>query len=81
MDKGMIQLQLRVSCFKLVSNMLNRAIERLQPGDQVLLQSDQDWHYQMRQYQKTLEQHPLHRVCSEKETVWIIQSWRITLAY
>lgn len=36
--------------YKLVDDMLNQAITRLQPGDEVL-HSDQGWHYQMKQYQ------------------------------
>jgi transposase-like protein len=38
--------------YKLVGDMLNQAIERLQPGDKVILHSDQGWHYQMGKYQK-----------------------------
>ncbi|PAF20298.1 IS3 family transposase, partial [Shouchella clausii] len=45
--------------YKLVGDMLEQAIERLQPGDQVILHSDQGWQYQMKQYQKTLEQHQI----------------------
>ncbi len=45
--------------YKLVGNMLEQAIERIQPGDQITLHSDQGWHYQMKQYQKTLEQHQI----------------------
>lgn len=36
--------------------MLDKASERLQPGVQVILHPDQGWSYQMKQYQKTLEQ-------------------------
>jgi transposase InsO family protein len=52
--------------YKLVSDMLDQAIERLQPGDQVILHSDQGWHYQMRQYQKTLERHQITQSMSRK---------------
>ena len=52
--------------YKLVGEMLGQAIERLQPGDQVILHSDQGWHYQMRQYQKTLEQHQITQSMSRK---------------
>ena len=52
--------------YKLVGNMLDQAIERLQPGDQVTLHSDQGWHYQMKQYQKTLEQHQITQSMSRK---------------
>jgi peptidyl-tRNA hydrolase len=33
----------------LVSDMLNQALTHLQPGDEVILHSDQGWHYQMKQ--------------------------------
>jgi hypothetical protein len=46
--------------------MLDQAIERLQPGDQVILHSDQGWHYQMGQYQKTLERHQIKQSMSRK---------------
>ena len=52
--------------YKLVSDMLDQAIERLQPGDQVILHSDQGWHYQMKKYQKTLEQHKIKQSMSRK---------------
>ncbi|MEH7252675.1 IS3 family transposase, partial [Neobacillus niacini] len=52
--------------YKLVGDMLDLAIERLHPGDQVILHSDQGWHYQMGQYQKTLEQHQITQSMSRK---------------
>ncbi|MEH7119459.1 IS3 family transposase [Neobacillus vireti] len=52
--------------YKLVGDMLNQAIKSLQPGDQVILHSDQGWHYQMKQYQKTLEQHQITQSMSRK---------------
>ncbi len=52
--------------YKLVGDMLEQAIERIQPGDQVILHSDQGWHYQMNQYQKTLEQHQITQSMSRK---------------
>lgn len=39
---------------------------RLQPGDQVILHSDQGWHYQMTQYQRTLKQHKITQIMSRK---------------
>ena len=41
--------------YQLVDEMLVQAIVRLKPGDQVLLHSDQGWHYQMKKYQRTLK--------------------------
>ena len=52
--------------YKLVGDMLDQAILRLQPGDQVTLHSDQGWHYQMKQYQKTLKQHQITQSMSRK---------------
>jgi transposase InsO family protein len=52
--------------YKLVRNMLEKAITRIKPGDALLLHSDQGWHYQMNQYQKTLEQHGITQSMSRK---------------
>jgi transposase InsO family protein len=52
--------------YKLVGDMLNQAIERLQPGDKVILHSDQGWHYQMGKYQKKLKQHQITQSMSRK---------------
>lgn len=52
--------------YRLVGEMLDKAIEYLKPGDQVILHSDQGWHYQMKQYQKTLEKHEITQSMSRK---------------
>ena len=39
--------------YQLVGDMLDEAILRLQPEDEVILHTDQGWHYQMKKYQKT----------------------------
>ena len=52
--------------YKLVHNMLEQALERLQSGDQVILHSDQGWHYQMKKYQQTLKQHGITQSMSRK---------------
>ncbi|ALC85200.1 integrase [Bacillus sp. FJAT-22090] len=57
---------MRRPTYKLVGDMLEEAIQHLQPGDKVILHSDQGWHYQMRQYQKTLEQHQITQSMSRK---------------
>ena len=41
--------------FSLVSEMLDKALERLPEDHQLLIHSDQGWHYQMKQYRHTLE--------------------------
>ena len=53
--------------YQLVDEMLVQAIYDLQPGDQVILHSDQGWHYQMKKYQRTLNQLELHKACPERE--------------
>ncbi len=52
--------------YRLVGEMLDQAINRLQPGDQVILHSDQGWHYQMKKYQKTLQEHHITQSMSRK---------------
>ena len=52
--------------YKLVHNMLEQALERLESGDQVILHSDQGWHYQMKKYQQTLKQHGITQSMSRK---------------
>jgi putative transposase len=41
--------------YSLVSRMLDKAFERLNAQDTLLIHSDQGWHYQMRQYQQALK--------------------------
>jgi len=52
--------------FALVTNMLDKAFERLTPGDQPVLHSDQGWHYQMKGYQHRLEQRGVRQSMSRK---------------
>ncbi|WP_342508539.1 IS3 family transposase [Sporosarcina sp. FSL K6-2383] len=52
--------------YQLVGDMLDEAVQRLQPGDEVILHSDQGWHYQMRKYQKTLQEHQITQSMSRK---------------
>lgn len=52
--------------YQLVADMLDEAVQRLQPGDEVILHSDQGWHYQMRKYQKTLQEHQITQSMSRK---------------
>ena len=52
--------------YQLVDDMLNQAIEHLQPEDRVILHSDQGWHYQMKKYQRTLKQHGITQSMSRK---------------
>ena len=41
--------------YSLVSEMLEKALERLPENHQLLMHSDQGWHYQMKQYRHALE--------------------------
>ena len=52
--------------YQLVNDMLGQAVSCLQPGDQVILHSDQGWHYQMKKYQQTLKQHGITQSMSRK---------------
>ena len=52
--------------YQLVGDMLNEAVQRVQPGDEVILHSDQGWQYQMNKYQKTLQEHQITQSMSRK---------------
>lgn len=52
--------------YSLVSSMLDNAIERLPAEHQLLLHSDQGWHYQMKQYQETLSEKGITQSMSRK---------------
>ncbi len=46
--------------------MLDKAFLRLNEGDTPMLHSDQGWHYQMKQYQKSLKEHHITQSMSRK---------------
>jgi len=52
--------------YSLVSRMLDKAFERLNGKDKLLLHSDQGWHYQMRQYQHALRELGITQSMSRK---------------
>ncbi|WP_407691727.1 IS3 family transposase, partial [Psychrobacillus psychrotolerans] len=52
--------------YQLVGDMLDEAVQRLQPGGEVILHSDQGWHYQMKKYQQTLQAHQITQSMSRK---------------
>lgn len=52
--------------YSLVEEMLNRALPRLEEDDELLLHSDQGWHYQMPQYRKTLKDYHITQSMSRK---------------
>ncbi|MBB3114808.1 transposase InsO family protein [Paenibacillus phyllosphaerae] len=52
--------------YSLVSDMLNQAFKRLAKGDELLLHSDQGWHYQMKQYQYALKRRGITQSMSRK---------------
>ncbi|MDA2184786.1 IS3 family transposase [Bacillus cereus] len=52
--------------YSLVSDMLEKALERLPETHQLLMLSDQGWHYQMRQYVRTLESRAIVQSMSRK---------------
>ncbi|WP_415840057.1 IS3 family transposase, partial [Paenibacillus endophyticus] len=52
--------------YSLVSEMLNKAFKRLSDEDELLLRSDQGWHYQMKQYQHALKKQGITQSMSRK---------------
>lgn len=52
--------------YSLVSEMLDKALERLPLEHQLLMHSDQGWHYQMKQYRKNLESRGIVQSMSRK---------------
>lgn len=52
--------------YQLVSNMLDKAIMRLNDGETPILHSDQGWHYQMKQYQHALKDQGIIQSMSRK---------------
>lgn len=52
--------------YSLVSEMLNKAFNRLSDEDELLLHSDQGWHYQMKQYQHALKKQGITQSMSRK---------------
>ncbi|MGN4898663.1 IS3 family transposase [Bacillus cereus group sp. MYBK14-3] len=56
--------------YSLVSEMLENALERLPENHQLLMHSDQGWHYQMRQYVRTLESRAIVQSMSRKDNCY-----------
>lgn len=52
--------------FSLVSDMLDKALERLPEDHQLLMHSDQGWHYQMKQYRHALQSRGIVQSMSRK---------------
>ncbi|SDM30760.1 Integrase core domain-containing protein [Paenibacillus sp. OK060] len=52
--------------YSLVSEMLNQAFKRLSNEDELLLHSDQGWHYQMKQYRQALKEQAITQSMSRK---------------
>lgn len=52
--------------FKLVENMLTKAVSRLQDDDRPILHSDQGWHYQMPAWQRMLQKRHINQSMSRK---------------
>ena len=52
--------------YSLVGDMLEEAIKRIKPDDEVILHSDQGWHYQMSKYQNKLKKHGIRQSMSRK---------------
>lgn len=52
--------------YSLVSEMVEKALERLPEDHQLMMHSDQGWHYQMRQYRKMLQLKGIQQSMSRK---------------
>lgn len=52
--------------YSLVSKMLDHALQRLTDEDELLIHSDQGWHYQMSKYQHTLKENNVTQSMSRK---------------
>ncbi len=52
--------------YSLVSTMLNKSFERLREEDELLIHSDQGWHYQMKKYRNALKEHNITQSMSRK---------------
>ncbi|WP_417898431.1 IS3 family transposase [Bacillus haimaensis] len=52
--------------FDLVETMLTQGLERISEGDDLLLHSDQGWHYRMPKYQRTLKENNITQSMSRK---------------
>lgn len=52
--------------YSLVSEMLEKAFERLSEEDELLMHSDQGWHYQMKQYRHALQKRSITQSMSRK---------------
>ncbi|MCS7465044.1 IS3 family transposase [Paenibacillus doosanensis] len=52
--------------YSLVSKMLDKAFEHINDGDQLMIHSDQGWHYQMGPYQQALKKRGITQSMSRK---------------
>ncbi len=52
--------------YSLVSDMLEKSFERLTDEDELILHSDQGWHYQMKQYRHALKKNGITQSMSRK---------------
>lgn len=52
--------------YSLVSEMLEKSFKRLSEEDELLIHSDQGWHYQMKQYQHALRERSITQSMSRK---------------
>ena len=52
--------------YSLVSDMLEKSFERISDNDELILHSDQGWHYQMKQYRHALKEQGITQSMSRK---------------
>ena len=60
----------RRPAFKMVANMLEKAVVKLKKNDKPILHSDQGWQYRMKQYQEMLSEHKIKQSMSRKGNCW-----------
>lgn len=57
--------------FEQTREMLKRLFDKLPKNARPILHSDRGWQYQMKEYQRQLQEHNILQSCQGKATVWI----------
>ena len=62
-----------------IQDMLEKAFDQYANLEGLIFHSDQGWQYQMQPYRQSLAEKGSFNPCHERETVWTIRRWRISL--
>ena len=65
--------------YSLVSKMLEKSFQQLTEEDELLIHSDQGWHYQMKKYRHALKERKITQSMSRKGTVTIMRLLKVSL--